>query len=118
MFGPEGKSSVIMTAQVAPSNRFDLHSPRPEEPDRHARDAVECPGEHPLPTPIVNQHGTSDVVAGPAGGDLDAWAKRFTTPRQIVDVLAREIHYQGAGPNEARKKLWMFMRWVVRPALR
>ncbi len=43
-----------------------------EREDRDARDAVERPGEHPLPTAVANQHGTSDVVAGPAGSDGQA----------------------------------------------
>jgi hypothetical protein len=55
-------------------------------------------------------------VDGPAGGDFDAWARRFTGPGAIVDTLARGIYYQGRSPGEARKKLWMLMRWLVRPA--
>lgn len=34
----------------------------------------------------------------------------------MVEALAKGIYYQGREASEARKKLWMFMRWVVRPA--
>jgi hypothetical protein len=50
------------------------------------------------------------------GGDFDAWARRFVLPQAIVEQLARGIFYQGHGSGEARKKMWMLMRWLVRPA--
>lgn len=52
-----------------------------------------------------------------AGGDFDGWAARFDSPHGIVDELAQRIHYQGRHRSEAsRKKMWMLMRWLVRPA--
>jgi hypothetical protein len=53
---------------------------------------------------------------GPAGGDIDAWAAGFTTPSAIVEQIAHGIHYQGRGSSEARKKAWVWLRWMVRPA--
>lgn len=51
-----------------------------------------------------------------ASGDLDQWAKTFKKPHDVVKALAQGIYYQGDKDSEARKKMWMFMRWVVRPA--
>jgi hypothetical protein len=53
---------------------------------------------------------------GPADGDLDAWASNFATPGEIVEQIAHGIHYQGRGSSEARKKAWVWLRWMVRPA--
>lgn len=33
-----------------------------------------------------------------------------------VERIARRIHYMGRDAAGARKKVWMFMRWMVRPA--
>ena len=54
-------------------------------------------------------------VAGPAGGDLDAWATEFERPADAVQSLATGIHWQGRERSEPRKKMWMFLRWLVRP---
>lgn len=51
-----------------------------------------------------------------ANGDFDAWARQFDSPHPIVDKLAAGIWYQGRPRSEARKKMWMLMRWLVRPA--
>lgn len=51
-----------------------------------------------------------------AGGDFDAWARGLAQPEKIVEQLARGIFYQGRASGEARKKMWMLMRWLVRPA--
>lgn len=49
-------------------------------------------------------------------GDLDAWAGSFTNVAPIVDALATNIHRQGINPgDQTRKKMWMLMRWLVRP---
>ena len=52
---------------------------------------------------------------GPAGGDLDTWAETFATPAEIVEQIAHGIYYQGRGSTEARKKAWVWLRWMVRP---
>lgn len=55
-------------------------------------------------------------VAGPAGGDLDAWATQFDRPADAVQTLATAIYWQGRERTEPRKKMWMFLRWLVRPS--
>jgi hypothetical protein len=52
----------------------------------------------------------------PAGGDLDAWASGFSSPAEIVEQVAHGIYYQGRSSSEARKKAWVWLRWMVRPA--
>jgi uncharacterized protein (TIGR02757 family) len=54
-------------------------------------------------------------VATQAEGDLHRWGKQFHNPLAIVDVISTAIYYMGSTPNSARKKTWMFMRWMVRP---
>lgn len=52
-----------------------------------------------------------------ASGDLDRWSRGFTSPRPLVAQLATQIWYQGRPPaTETRKKMWMLLRWLVRPA--
>ena len=51
-----------------------------------------------------------------AGGHLDVWVRDLSRPAEAVGHLARGIFFQGAGSNETRKKMWMLMRWLVRPA--
>lgn len=48
-------------------------------------------------------------------GDLPAHSRRFTTPSAMVEHLAAGILYFGRDPMGARKKAWMYMRWMVRP---
>jgi hypothetical protein len=48
-------------------------------------------------------------------GDLVAHATRFEMPAQMVDHLGKGIFYFGRDPAGARKKAWMYMRWMVRP---
>jgi hypothetical protein len=50
-----------------------------------------------------------------AGGDMDRWAAQFTHPADAVHDLATNIHRQGKNRSEPRKKMWLFMRWLVRP---
>ena len=51
-----------------------------------------------------------------ANGGLDSWSRGFTFPRPLVAQLAKQIYYQGRGTAETRKKMWMLLRWLVRPA--
>src|SRR5205823_1091717 len=51
-----------------------------------------------------------------ADGDFDGWARSFASPRAIVAELATKIYFQGRSGTETRKKMWMLMRWLVRPA--
>ena len=55
-------------------------------------------------------------VSGPADGDLDAWSSQFERPVDAVQSLATGIYWQGRERSEPRKKMWMFLRWLVRPA--
>jgi hypothetical protein len=54
-------------------------------------------------------------VDAEAKGDFDSWARGFTDPQTIVAALARGIYGLGRGAGETRKRLWMLMRWLVRP---
>ena len=51
-----------------------------------------------------------------ANGGLDSWSRGFTSPRSLVAQLATQIYYQGRAATETRKKMWMLLRWLVRPA--
>jgi Protein of unknown function (DUF2400) len=51
-----------------------------------------------------------------ANGGLDSWSRGFTSPRPLVAQLATQIYYQGRAATETRKKMWMLLRWLVRPA--
>lgn len=57
----------------------------------------------------------NEFIADPAAGDLDTWATQFDHPADAVQTLATGIWWQGREPSEPRKKIWMFMRWLVRP---
>src|SRR5262249_55135612 len=48
--------------------------------------------------------------------DLVAHAARFSTPSAMVDELGRSVEHFGRQPSGARKKAWMYLRWMVRPA--
>jgi uncharacterized protein (TIGR02757 family) len=54
-------------------------------------------------------------VAEKTGGDLVQWGRGFESPSLIVDTISQGIDWMGATPNSARKKAWMYMRWMVRP---
>ena len=51
-----------------------------------------------------------------ADGDLDAWAATLSSPTEIVNQIAHGIHYQGRDGTGARKKAWVWLRWMVRPS--
>jgi Protein of unknown function (DUF2400) len=51
-----------------------------------------------------------------ASADFDEWSKGISSPTEVVSRLANRIYYQGPGGTETRKKMWMLMRWLVRPA--
>ena len=61
----------------------------------------------------------SDVnrfVGQQANSNLYEWGKTIFLPEEIVDKLAKGIFFMGNSlSNSARKKPWMFMRWMVRP---
>ncbi|RLI80300.1 hypothetical protein DRP04_08345 [Archaeoglobales archaeon] len=53
-------------------------------------------------------------VSEVAGGDLIGCSKRFGRPMDFVNVSAPSIVRMGKDKNSARKKAWMYMRWMVR----
>lgn len=65
-----------------------------------------------VPRILAEANAFADATAG---GDLDGWASTFATPAEIVEQIAHGIHYQGRGGSEARKKAWVWLRWMVRP---
>lgn len=54
-------------------------------------------------------------VAATAGGNLVQWATQFNLPSQIADAISTNVDWMGKTQNSARKKTWMYMRWMVRP---
>jgi hypothetical protein len=48
------------------------------------------------------------------GGLVERGRKQPDT-ETAADRIARNIYYMGKNPEGARKKVWMFMRWMVRP---
>lgn len=47
--------------------------------------------------------------------DLVQWGRKQASPEAAVEYLAQNIYYFGKNPEGARKKAWMFLRWMVRP---
>lgn len=56
----------------------------------------------------------NEFVENMAGGDLIRFARAFHKPYDFVDVLGRYINRMGKTRSSARKKAWMYMRWMVR----
>ena len=48
-------------------------------------------------------------------GGLIAYGRQKGDVAIAADQLARSIHYFGKDPFGARKKVWMYLRWMVRP---
>ena len=48
-------------------------------------------------------------------GNLVLHALKFSSPEEMVNHMVLQIAYFGRDPAGARKKAWMFMRWMVRP---
>ena len=46
-------------------------------------------------------------------GDISAYASKHSTPTEFADALANEMPNLG-GPHTARKRIWMYLRWMVR----
>ncbi|RLI82469.1 DUF2400 domain-containing protein [Archaeoglobales archaeon] len=53
-------------------------------------------------------------VSEVAGGDLIGYSKRFRRPMDFVNIMAPSIVRMGKDKNYARKKAWMYMRWMAR----
>ena len=49
-------------------------------------------------------------------GDLLLHARKSPSPAALVDEMAAQIVYFGRDQTGARKKAWMYMRWMVRPS--
>lgn len=49
-----------------------------------------------------------------AVGDLINYSRMFQKPYNFVEVIGNNIPRMGKGKNYARKKSWMYMRWMVR----
>ncbi len=49
-----------------------------------------------------------------ANGDLIEYSKKFHTPYNFVDQLGKSVVRMGKDKTSARKKAWMYMRWMVR----
>lgn len=55
---------------------------------------------------------TTSRQRSPAGMTLAHTAPMHA--QRMAALLASRIHYMGRDPNSARKKVWMFLRWMVR----
>nr|PZN30118.1 MAG: hypothetical protein DIU80_08205 [Chloroflexota bacterium] len=51
-----------------------------------------------------------------APGGLTTYGQRSRTVEQAAARIAQSIEHMGRSRSSARKKVWMFMRWMVRPA--
>ncbi|HIQ32135.1 MAG TPA: DUF2400 family protein [Methanothermococcus okinawensis] len=49
-----------------------------------------------------------------AGGDLINYSREFEKPYHFVEEIGRNILRMGKSRGSARKKAWMYMRWMVR----
>jgi len=49
-----------------------------------------------------------------AGGDLINYSRMFQKPYDFVEQLGYNIPRMGKSKNSAKKKSWMYMRWMVR----
>lgn len=48
------------------------------------------------------------------GGFIER-SRTFRTAAGTAESIAKRIYFMGRDPTGARKKVWMFMRWMVRP---
>lgn len=64
----------------------------------------------------IIRSATSLIQATEKHGGLVERGLAQNNPVQAVERLSRSIYFMGRDPNGARKKAWMFMRWMVRPA--
>ena len=55
----------------------------------------------------------ADQAAQPDG--LVTFGMRSGTAQAAINTIATKIYYMGCDATGARKKVWMFMRWMVRP---
>ena len=58
---------------------------------------------------------TNRFVSSEAKGNLVQWGTQFELPSQIAEAISTGIYWMGATPNSTRRKMWMYMRWMVRP---
>jgi hypothetical protein len=47
-------------------------------------------------------------------GGLVSWGRKQLDTVTAADMIATNVYYMGRDPQGARKKTWMFMRWMVR----
>jgi uncharacterized protein (TIGR02757 family) len=53
-------------------------------------------------------------VTEKAGDDIIGYSREFRNPLKFVNILGSSIIRMGRDKNSARKKAWMYMRWMVR----
>lgn len=48
-------------------------------------------------------------------GGLPEWSKQFREPQKLAKAVGEHVRFFGS-PVGAQKKLWMYLRWMVRPS--
>jgi len=66
-------------------------------------------GQIPRIIVSVNKY-VSDI-----GGDLVEHAKKYSKPTGMADSISMNVYRMGRTRGSARKKTWMYLRWMVRP---
>lgn len=58
---------------------------------------------------------TSAVNYAVRAGDMIRHAAQFHKPKEMVEDIVTHVYRMGVTPGSAQKKVWMYMRWMVRP---
>jgi hypothetical protein len=80
------------------------------------RDFAECISRSRMPAASPSQ--TARLLAGVNStvrqhGDIFTYASKHRTPSEFAEALATDMPTLG-GPHTARKRIWMYLRWMVR----
>src|SRR5215467_514096 len=95
---------------------FRLHRYKPEQVEpfvARTRQAAGVKRTHELDDARVLRSAARYLAEAP---DLVAHAAQLLTPSAMVEELGRSVEHFGKYPSGARKKAWMYLRWMVRPA--
>jgi len=56
----------------------------------------------------------NSFVSNQAQGDILSYSRRFASPFELAEQISMNILRMGRTAGSARKKTWMYMRWMVR----
>lgn len=66
-----------------------------------------------IPTILAS---VNSFVQHMASGDIIEYGKQFSNPIYLAEQISMNVLRMGKTVGSARKKTWMYMRWMVRPS--